>query len=84
MQTIFDAPVKTKSDKLKLKKCLGCKLRPSLITGKFGLTNRTSYSISCVNVDCKRQPATGNCDDKHKAEDQWNTGMVTDNLFKKG
>jgi len=83
MQTIDDVPVK-KSDNLKLNKCPNCKQRPLLITGKQGLSQKTVYSIVCVNANCKRQPATGNCDDRHKAEDQWNTGMVSDNLFKKG
>jgi hypothetical protein len=67
--------------KLKLRKCPGCKQYPFLYSGKEGLTNKNVFVIMCVNKDCKRQPSTGNCSNKHKAADQWNTGMVSDSLF---
>jgi hypothetical protein len=77
---ISDQPQKKAKKSTRFKKCK-CGQYPFMFSGRQGLTRKVVYSVCCINVDCKCQPSTENCDDKQKAIDQWNTGMVSDSLL---
>jgi hypothetical protein len=70
------------SKKDQVVRCPSCLKWPELVLGKHSTLNHKTYLIECNNKLCKTRPSTAAYKTMRLAKDNWNEGIITNNMFK--